>query len=191
MLSLDALKNIKNLPIKAFASNKFIESIGYIDSGSLDEKKSITRDKEGKFDFKYKITFEQGLNFLRIFSERVQPNEDTLKAAANKFFEAIEIKKNKAEPYLYLSYIFNYLGEKELSLNYLKVATAIDPNIQGKDLLIKRISEVEKKDKEDSQPIRSDKAVQTSQVSNPTLPGEVKFKPEAIVTKRFPSYPKY
>lgn len=107
MLSLDTLKSIKNAPIKAFASSKFIQSIGYLDSENIKENKAITRDKEDKFDFKYKITFEQGLNFLRIFSERIEPNQNLLKAAANKFFEAIEIKKNKAEPYFYLSYIFN------------------------------------------------------------------------------------
>ena len=174
-------------------ANKFIQSIGYIDSENLEEKKAITRDKEGKFDFKYKITFEQGLKFLKVFSERIDPDPNLLKSAANKFFEAIEIKKNKAEPYLYLSFIFNYFDEKELSLNYLKVATTLNPNIEGKDLLIKRISEVEKKDKEDPKPVTSNKSVQTPQVATPTppSPGEVKFKPEAMVTKRFPNYSKY
>ncbi len=189
----DLIKNLKSSSIRAMASNGFVTSMANVDSETLQERKVIIQNKEDKNDIKYKITFEQGFYLLQKFSEKTEPDPQFLKLAAEKFFDSIEIKKNQAEPYFYLSYIFNYFGKKEQALNYLKVATNINPNIEGKDLIIKQISEVEHKtNKDHSESKEHDLKNQTQLVQNNIhVEGEVKFKPEAVVVRRFPTYPKY
>lgn len=188
MFDLNILKNIKSSSIRAMASNGFVDSMSNIDSRTIEERKIVIQDKEDKNDIKYKIIFEEGFYLLQRFSEKTEPQPQFLKLAAEKFFDAIEIKKNQAEPYFYLSYIFNYFGKKDQALNYLKVATNINPNIEGKDLIIKQISEVEHKK---TAPILGNKNQDQLVQNNTHAEGEVKFKPEAIVVRRFPTYPKY
>lgn len=188
MLNLNSLKNIKNVPMKVLASNKFVQSISNIDSEVFKENKSVIQNQEGKLDFKYKIVFEQGLHALKRFSQIDEPNHDLLKLAAQKFFEAIEIKKNKAEPYFYLSYIFSYFGQKEDALNYLKVATNINPDIEGKDVIVQQISKVESKSQ--TEPEQKTNINNVTKTTEP-VQGEVKFKPAAMVVKRTANYSKF
>lgn len=66
----------------------------------------------------------EGINLLKEFSKNYDQN--LLKKSASVFFEIIKVKKNKVEPFFYLSYIFYLFDDKENSIKYMNLAESID-----------------------------------------------------------------
>ncbi|MFN8673907.1 MAG: hypothetical protein U0457_17735 [Candidatus Sericytochromatia bacterium] len=81
----------------------------------------------------YKFFFDQGIFYFNNFlnSTKVENDYDNLNLSAKYFTKAIEIKKNEAEAYFYLSYIFYFIEELDLAKNYLKIAYYLKPDLKG------------------------------------------------------------
>ena len=60
-------------------------------------------------------------------------NGNSLIEAVKKFSEAIEIKKNRPEPFFFLSYIACIDQNTEVAIKYFQAAKLIDPEFPGLD----------------------------------------------------------
>jgi hypothetical protein len=50
-----------------------------------------------------------------------------LKKSSDQFFTVLNSKRNKAEPYFYISQIFYIFGDKQKAIDYLKAAEEVEP----------------------------------------------------------------
>jgi Tfp pilus assembly protein PilF len=95
--------------------------------------REITREVKDN----YHEIYNEGLDALNEFASNSFFDVDNLRKAADKFSEAITIKKNNPEPYFYLAYIFNYIGNKELASQYFEVVDIMAPDLRGMKTLKK------------------------------------------------------
>jgi len=105
----------------------------------LKAKKKAEKNVEA-FELDFAEFYQKALDDLLVFAKTPNFDKEMLKRSANNFAKCLEIKKNKVEPYFYLSYIFNMIGKKSLAIKYLKVAIIIDKDFPGIDDLQEQIS---------------------------------------------------
>lgn len=83
---------------------------------------------------------------LMIFASSEISNSNLLRKAADMLVKALELRKNKAEPYYYLAYIFYLREEFETAIKYLKIVEELDlnyPNISElKESITESISKI-------------------------------------------------
>jgi hypothetical protein len=58
-------------------------------------------------------------------------NKDDLKLAVRTIEKALQIKKNSAEPYFYMACIGYLINDLNMSTKYLKIASSINPKLEG------------------------------------------------------------
>lgn len=132
--------NIK--PVKTMASNNFLNAINNLeDIKAIKESNNKVNNTETQD--KYQIVFNEGLT---LFLEAVYDIDsdygfDLLKESAEKFSQAISIRKSKPEPYFYLAYIFFILQDISLAIKYFKVAEFMKPDLDGLAVLKKYIED--------------------------------------------------
>lgn len=105
------------------------------DMNALKSAKNKSKINQGKKEEDFNEIYNQALRLLREFSET--QNTEKLNKATEKFFIALKSKRNRIEPYCYLSYIFYIFDEEKLALEYLNFAKSIDPSYP-------QISEIQK-----------------------------------------------
>ncbi|MFN8671820.1 MAG: hypothetical protein U0457_06995 [Candidatus Sericytochromatia bacterium] len=136
------LKSLKNSvqPVKTMASSNFLSAINNLEEVKV-AKETAVKTSPSPIEDKYGIVFNDGLAifFHAIDNIGSDYGYDLLEKAAEKFSEAIEIRKSKAEPYFYLSYIFFILKEMSLSIKYFKVSEFMNPELKGLEQLRKDI----------------------------------------------------
>ena len=111
----DIIKSLieKITPLKAVASSKFIDTINQ----NHQEEKISTKDD--LLEEKYQTLLNQGIESLNYFDS--DPDSNYLTNAFDKFNKSIEIKKDKAEPYFYLSYIGYLQKDTTMTIKYLQI----------------------------------------------------------------------
>ena len=68
----------------------------------------------------YEQVLDEGIKLYEAFCDN--NDEDTIKASADKFYEALTLKRGQMEPYLFLSMIFYLFEEEEKALEYFAAA---------------------------------------------------------------------
>ena len=180
MMNLKGL-NYSNLQIKALASTKFISSLKGLDD--INNSKNETESQSSKVDLKFNFVLNQGIDSINRFINTNQTNFALLEFSAIKFTESLEIKKNKPEPYFYLSTIYKYMGNNDLALNYAKIVILIDDSFPGLSELLQNISQVEEKIEKDKTVKKEENNISTNNEPSKTQPVGVAFKPTAMVRK--------
>ncbi len=84
-------------------------------------------------DAKFVEVFNIGITLLKKFSANNDKINDLnlLHNATKKFMEALEIKKNRPEPYFYLAYTFYLLNELSFAMTYMRVVAFLEPAFPG------------------------------------------------------------
>lgn len=158
MFGLDALKSLKTQQpkVKVIAGNNFLNALGSIEDIKIAKAASNTEISSNKdniinpvmtnFQDKYNLIVEEAKEIFLDALEYIdsyQVNEllNLLREAADKFTEALKIKKSKPEPYFYLSYIFFILKDMPLAIKYFKVAEFMNPELYGLAQLKKNIDD--------------------------------------------------
>jgi hypothetical protein len=123
LLNLNSLSK-KIHPIKIKASNNFVLGIN---------KHSDQKDPNEI----YANLMESGIEVLNVYVDNTEDLKDKelLLNAADIFSQAANIKKDKAEPYFYLSYIFYLFKNINLSIKYLNIVSLIEPKHPGLTVL--------------------------------------------------------
>lgn len=136
------------------------------DFNSLD----IVRKKaEIKGDKKQEQFYHLFDNALEKFRKLVQTqNFDTklLKEIAYQLLESLKLVKNKAEPYLFLAYIFYIIGDNQISIKYLKVSSLLNPYLDAAERLREAITSERVSLKINYQTLNSDKTPSTDLTAN-------------------------
>lgn len=137
MFNFNALKSLKNKvqPVKAVASNGFLGALN--DLKEVEEVKSQIVKKENSPEDKYSNLYQEAIDLFKEAIENIDTEDgfNKLEEAAGLFAELTNIRKTKAEPYFYLSYIFFILEDLQLAIKYFKVANFINPDMPGLDTL--------------------------------------------------------
>jgi tetratricopeptide (TPR) repeat protein len=102
-------------------------------------RKSI-KDRDDKTDEKFYKAYSEALDLLKVFVKKQHYDKNCLREAADKLADALEVKKNKAEPYFYLAYIFYLIGHTENAVQYLQIAALINPDLNGIETLRKELA---------------------------------------------------
>ncbi len=89
----------------------------------------------------YNNILSEALGTLRELS--VNFTRENFEKAAENLYECQKLKSNKAEPYFYLAWLFLFVDEIELALKYMRVASAINPQFEGLEILKDKISEIQ------------------------------------------------
>lgn len=110
----------KELNVKTCVSNDFINMINEA-KNEIDSKKILSKDEH------FEEVYNNGLYYIHEFSEKPE-NKENLKLALNFFAEATTIKKNKAEPYYFLSYICYLVNDITLAEEYFKISSYLKPD---------------------------------------------------------------
>jgi len=119
---------------KNFFTNKIASLSNNPEISALKNISSNDKNNENYF-----INLKKGLLYLKRFSSGPNINNDDLKEALYCFMEANKLKKNKAEPYFYLSYI-SYIAENiEVAQKYADIASMINPELPDLRELQKKI----------------------------------------------------
>lgn len=124
--------NLKKFQLpKTSLPKAILNNVSNLDS--LKEIKDKTSQRDEDLENKYNLILQSALDYFTAFA---YDNEmENLYCSATKFSEALEIKRNRAEPYFYLAHIFCVLGELEKSIKYMQMANYIDPKLEGLDEL--------------------------------------------------------
>lgn len=77
---------------------------------------------------KFKEIFSLGMKYF--YESFEKDNFPMLKKAAEAFAEAIKYRPSRFEPYLFLSQIFYALDNNKLSINYIKIAESLKPELE-------------------------------------------------------------
>jgi hypothetical protein len=143
------VKDKKKRPVNMFNIFKNVKAPkAPVTSDFNDAFKSIQNSKEKLAvkvedkEQKYSALTAKGMNYLKIFSESTNSNNDSdlLCDAATSLTEALEIKKNNAEPYFYLAYIFYLMKQESFAEKYLEIVTYMQPDYPGLDSLKEKIN---------------------------------------------------
>ncbi len=175
MLNLKYINKSKDqLSLKVVASHRFLTSI----NNNIANIKSSSDSIQEKEEKMYKVILKDAITILARFAENPD-EEDKIRRAAKKFTQALELRKIYAEPYFYLAFIYNYLGQNEISIRYLQVARFINPELSG----IRELKGF------NNRPTKTEpsRAIQPQKPVPKTQPG-VLFKPDTPVLRRFPKY---
>ena len=105
----------------------------------MEAKNQASKNKGNKKDT-YNETILKGIELYEEFIET--DNDDKIKGAADKFIEALEINRNKMEPYLFLAIIFFTFDEKEKAHDYFEAALEIGSDQEGFDQLTNHVREM-------------------------------------------------
>ncbi len=128
MFNIDPLKALKKKVQPTIASGGLMGSLGDLKAIKESKDKTLERD-EANID-KFNELCNKGMEDLDSFSEG---NGNSLIEAVKKFSEAIEIKKNRPEPFFFLSYIACIDQNTEVAIKYFQAAKLIDPEFPGLD----------------------------------------------------------
>lgn len=123
---------------KSFITNNKKVSQNTLFEG-LSEAREKNSENSKKFEDDYNLIFNQGIKLFRDFVNDTRKPKNTLQEAAEAFGSALKLKRNKAEPYFYLAYIFYLLKEQSLAIKYLQCAKVIEPDLPGMSILEKNI----------------------------------------------------
>lgn len=159
------LKSLKNKvpPVKALENS----GISGMDIEALKGLQGKLNERDEENDEKFNALYEGALNYLNIFADNPEENSESLRDATEKFSEAIEVKRNRAEPYFYLSYIAYFLDDMELSLKYLQIAKQLNSDFQPLKEFMNEINSIEDEKENDSDELYSLKDKENKQdVSN-------------------------
>lgn len=101
------------------------------DFSAINEAKKITKANYDRSEQEFNFLIQEALDSLDTFLLSPCFDYDNLSDSMNTFVEAIEIKKNRVEPYFYLSYIFYLLNDLDQAVNYLFIATNLNNQFEG------------------------------------------------------------
>lgn len=110
------------------------------DFSAIKKAKEDTKNNYDKLEDKFNKILNEALFALESFAECPCFDFENLSDSMNLFVEAIELKKNRVEPYFYLSYIFYLLKDTTKAVNYLTIANNLNPNFNGLDDLRNKIN---------------------------------------------------
>ena len=96
---------------------------------NLNSAKEKTKDRDEKNNENYSLAYSEALNYLEKFKHSPDFDKNILKKAADKLIDALEYKKNKAEPYICLACIFYILNDSKMAIKYLKIANLINSHL--------------------------------------------------------------
>jgi tetratricopeptide (TPR) repeat protein len=126
---------------KSFITNNKKNSENTLFQG-LNEARDKNSENSKKFENDYNLIFNQGITLFKDFVDDTRKSKNTLQEAAEAFGIALKLKRNKAEPYFYLAYIFYLLKDQSLAIKYLQCAKVIDPDLPGMSILEKNICSI-------------------------------------------------
>jgi hypothetical protein len=158
------LKSLMSKPVKNLSANPLAQAMQNIEK--VKEGNNVNQENN---ELKYAEIFNKGIYFMNKFAENSDTNGDLslLFEASQLFTEALEIKKNRPEPYFFLTHIFLLIDEVSYALKYLKVLSFLEPSYPGLEDLKAMIS--------DNSQIKqsSENTVSTPVKANKPLPGTV------------------
>jgi hypothetical protein len=100
----------------------------------FDNIKALINKNEKSGEIKneeFEKTFKLSILYLEKFHNEGNTDILLLKESAKLFAKSISIKRNSAESYFYLSYIFFLMDQDRVSLKYLKVCRNLNPSLEG------------------------------------------------------------
>lgn len=128
--------------VKTIASGNFLDAINKINDTTIKERNDKRLEESNELFYKAKSKLDQCISTNNL-------SKTKLREISILFVKSIELNRSNQEAYLYLSKIFYILGNKKLSIKYLKIAKTIYNNEDTE-----KLSEVLSKDE-----IRSDKNI--------------------------------
>lgn len=114
----------------------------------LKDLKDSNPDNNQLKEKKYEIALEKALESLSLFNKNPISGKEQLKLAGENLIEALKLKRTKAEPYIFLSYIFYVTGDTAKAAKYLNNAKSLEPNhkrIPEMSRLIEQSNSISKK----------------------------------------------
>lgn len=126
-------------PIKVMASNHFLDAMNNINS----VKEQTVQERDDK---RSEASNQSFIEAKLLIDKCIQNNNfsiDNLKLIADQLIQTIENNRNNAEAYLNLAYVFYILGNNKSSAKYLRIATEINPNLEGLSKIRELISSID------------------------------------------------
>lgn len=117
------------------ASNNFMGKMSLISEA----REKIVKAEED-LEEKYRNISKEAIAILKMFTSKPYFDKNLFNEAAELFVEATKIKHEKAEPYFYLAWLLLYAGYIQDALKYLKIASALNPGLDGLNELRKQIT---------------------------------------------------
>jgi Tfp pilus assembly protein PilF len=99
------------------------------DLSALKTAKSQVQEKKVENTVEYDKVYSEAIQLFEQFDETL--SAELLKQAGKKFVEALSFRKDKAEPYFFLAYIYFLFAEDDLALEYYEFAKNLDSSLKG------------------------------------------------------------
>lgn len=112
------------------------------DLKTIEQAKNKSAIRENQFNNEFKSLISEAFEHLLNGIKNETINHQSLKSSADKFSEALKLKKTHPEPYLYLSYIFCLIHNKELATKYYNLAQLLAPDLPELKILNQEISKI-------------------------------------------------
>jgi hypothetical protein len=94
----------------------------------LHNVKKVAKETHSVNEEKVLEELKEGISLFKDFMKT--QDIKTLKKASDKFFSSLSGKRNKAEPFFYISQIFFIFGDKHKAIDYLRAAEEVEPNFK-------------------------------------------------------------
>lgn len=170
----EKVSGLRQAPVRAMASGNFLNAIN-----ELNQSKEVLEVKEDTKEIQYNNLLSEGTTLLKYLSSSSDFDGDLFYEIASIFTEASKLRPTKATPYFYLSWLYQYAGEIETAIKYLRISSSIDPSIEGLEELRDLISS--------SIVIDNKKEVVENNISQPQLEEEKKQIQSNTTTKPPPA----
>lgn len=166
---------LKRTAVKVTASSSFLNSIAdEAQSGALERNKKVHAEK-------YEDILDSALSSLKKFTKSGGNDEISFKEAASKLGDAQKIKPSYAEPYFYLSWLFLFIKDIDLSLKYFNIAKVLDPELEGIEELKEEIQNIVNSKPTDNKQFFKPQPLQSSQVKKTEISSQGEtFKPQPL-----------
>ena len=90
--------------------------------------KSKAKENKSVSDEKFILELNEGISLFQKFIK--SKDIKILKKSSEKFFATLSSRRNRPEPYFYISQIFFIFGDKQKALDYLKAAEEVEPGFK-------------------------------------------------------------
>jgi len=125
--------------LETIASSNNNSILSGLDLNSINENRNKVKENKEDINKKYSLLYNAGLDSLEKYLSNSAKEKIYLKNSILKFIECIELKKNKPDPFFYLSYIAYINRDIVLAKKYLKILELLDPNYLRLSFLKKKI----------------------------------------------------
>lgn len=125
--------------IKVASSNNLANPMG--DSfKDLEAAKVKTASRDEESEEKLNSLISEAENIFKDYASNPTNNSKKLRESTKLFIDALRIKKNRVEPYFYLSYIAYLNNDLNTAVKYFQIAELISPEYNNLEKLRKYLT---------------------------------------------------